>query len=244
MVRVFGLTLALLALSFQIQAAAAPPRETARSRAAEARTVPRLEREMTAAGLRLGAPVFIRIVKTTRTLDLFAADAQGQYKLFRTYPICAFSGALGPKLREGDGQAPEGVYLVRAGQFNPASAYHLSFDLGYPNAFDRAHRRTGSALMVHGNCVSIGCYAMGDPAIEEIWTVMTAAMRAGQAAIPVHAFPFPMTQANLAARAGDPNAAFWADLAPIWAAFEHDARPPVVAVRGGRYVLRRRLSAR
>jgi murein L,D-transpeptidase YafK len=238
MTRILVLCLALAAVLVQPStAAAASPRESARSRAAEARVAPRLEREMAAAGLRLGAPVFLRIVKTTRTLDLFAADAHGRYKLFRTYAICAFSGRLGPKLREGDGQAPEGVYLVRARQFNPTSAYHLSFDLGYPNAFDRAQRRTGSALMVHGNCVSIGCYAMGDPAIEVIWTAMAAALRAGQDAVPVHAFPFPMTPGNLAARADDPNFAFWSDLAPIWAAFERDARPPAVVVRNSRYAL-------
>ncbi|MBU6373567.1 MAG: 2-dehydro-3-deoxyphosphooctonate aldolase [Alphaproteobacteria bacterium] len=212
---------------------------SARSRAAEARVAPRLAQEMAAANLRLGAPVFVRIVKEVRTLELFVrSDVDGRFYRFRTYPICSFSGALGPKLREGDGQAPEGVYLVRPRQLNPVSSYHLSFDLGFPNAFDRANGRTGSALMVHGNCVSIGCYAMGDPAIEEIWTAMTAALRGGQAAVPVHAFPFAMTPQALAARATNPNAAFWADLAPIWAAFERDARPPAVVVRNGRYALR------
>lgn len=212
--------------------------ETARSRAAEARVAPRLAQEMAAMNLRLGAPVFIRITKESRTLELFVQGGDGRFVRFRTYPICAFSGALGPKLREGDGQAPEGVYLVRSRQLNPASAFHLSFDLGFPNAFDRANGRTGSALMVHGNCVSIGCYAMTDPGIEEIWTAVAAALRGGQGAVPVHAFPFALTPQALAARARDPNAAFWADLAPIWAAFERDARPPAVVVRNGRYALR------
>ena len=198
---------------------------------------PTIAKQMHAQGLTLGAPAFVRIYKEPATLEVFVRGEQGAYVLFKRYPICTFSGALGPKLREGDGQAPEGIYLVRARQMNPASSFHLSFNLGYPNAFDRAHGRTGSALMVHGNCVSIGCYAMGDAAIEEIWTVLAAALRNGQAAVPVHAYPFPLTPQALAARANDPNAAFWSDLTPIWASFETTKRPPSVTVRGGRYVI-------
>lgn len=227
---------AVVAVPAVAQSATVP--ETARSRRAEARVAPRLAREMAAMNLRLGAPVFVRIVKDARTLELFVEGAGGRFVRFRTYPICAYSGALGPKLREGDGQAPEGVYLVRPRQLNPASAFHLSFDLGFPNAFDRAHGRTGSALMVHGNCVSIGCYAMTDPGIEEIWTAVAAALRGGQAAVPVHAFPFVMTPQALAARSANPNAAFWTDLAAVWAAFERDGRPPAVVVRDRRYALR------
>jgi len=231
---------AVLALCLLLTAPswAAPVPETARSRAAESRVAARLAREMTAMDLRLGAPIFMRIVKQARTLEMFVEGGDGRYKLFRIYPICAFSGGLGPKLRTGDGQAPEGVYLVGPRQLNPASAYHLSFNLGYPNAFDRANGRTGSALMVHGNCVSIGCYAMGDPAIEEIWTILAAALRAGQPSVPVHAFPFALNPAALAARANDPNAEFWRDLAPIWSAFESSGRPPRVIVRDRRYALR------
>ena len=81
---------------------------------------------------------------------------------FATYPICLWSGRLGPKLREGDRQAPEGFYTVSAEQLNPNSRWHRSFSLGFPNAFDQAHGRTGSFIMVHGGCPSIGCYAMTD----------------------------------------------------------------------------------
>jgi murein L,D-transpeptidase YafK len=216
-------------------ASAAAPAETARSRAAEARVTQRLHSEFAAAGLRLGAPVFIRITKQPAELELWVEGAGGTFVKFRTYPICAYSGSLGPKLRVGDGQAPEGFYVVLAGRMNPASSFHLSFDLGYPNAFDRAHGRTGSALMVHGNCVSIGCYAMGDPGIEEIWTAMAAAFRAGQPFVRVHAFPFRMD------RIGDhrdaTNAAFWADLKLGWDRFEQTKRPPNTIVRGGRYLV-------
>jgi murein L,D-transpeptidase YafK len=226
----------LLALSLFVAgpALAAPPAETSRSRAAEARTAPRLAQEMAAVNLRLGAPVFLRITKQPAELELWVEQsAGGGFAKFRTYPICAFSGAPGPKLRVGDGQAPEGFYAVAPGRMNPASAYHLSFDLGYPNAYDRALGRTGSALMVHGNCVSIGCYAMGDAAIEEIWTAMAAAFRAGQPFVRVHAFPYRMDKPA----PGDPrNQAFWANLKQGWDRFEQTKRPPDVSVTGGRYV--------
>lgn len=212
------------------------PAASARSRAAEAQVAPRLQREMAAMGVRLGAPVFVRIFKQSSELELWVEGANGAFVKFRTYPICSFSGALGPKKRVGDEQAPEGFYAVPAGRMNPWSSYHLSFDLGYPNAFDRAHGRTGSALMVHGNCVSIGCYAMGDAAIEEIWTVMAAAFRAGQPFVRVHAFPFRMDQ--LGAHPDAANAAFWADLKRGWDAFEKTKRPPEIVVSGGRYVVR------
>lgn len=159
-----------------------------------------------------------------------------QFVRFRAYPICAFSGALGPKLRVGDGQAPEGFYAVSEGRMNPYSSYHLSFDLGYPNDFDRAHGRTGSALMVHGNCVSIGCYAMGDDAIEEIWTMMAAAFSGGQSVVRVHAFPFAMTAANLKAQARNPNLDFWSNLKEGWDWFETNGRPPNVSVANKRYI--------
>lgn len=189
------------------------------------------------AGAPLGQPVFLRITKEPAVLELWMEGADGRYVAVRKYPVCAASGVLGPKRREGDMQAPEGVYRVRPGQMNPASAFHLSFDLGYPNAFDRAHGRTGRYLMVHGGCASIGCYAMTDPAIEEIWTAMTAAFRAGQTSIPVHVFPFPLSPGALAKNGDHLDAAFWADLAPIWQAFETKRRPPEVEVRERRYVL-------
>jgi murein L,D-transpeptidase YafK len=226
--------LAFLLLLCAAPAFAAPPADIARSRAAQARVAPRLGREMDAAGLRLGAPVFLRITKQPAELELWVEQSVGgAFVKFRTYPICAFSGAPGPKLRVGDGQAPEGFYAVGPGRMNPASAYHLSFDLGYPNAYDRALGRTGSALMVHGNCVSIGCYAMGDAAIEEIWTAMAAAFRAGQAFVRVHAFPYRMDAPALS----DPrNQPFWANLKQGWDRFEQTKRPPDVSVTGGRYV--------
>jgi murein L,D-transpeptidase YafK len=128
----------ILACVAAAPAQAAPPPESARSQAVEARISARLDADMRTHGLRLGAPIFLRITKQPATLSLFVAGAAGRFVLYKTYPICAFSGALGPKVRAGDGQAPEGFYEVPATRMNPSSQFHLSFDLGYPNAYDRA----------------------------------------------------------------------------------------------------------
>jgi murein L,D-transpeptidase YafK len=206
-----------------------------RAQAAAARVAPRLRRELSEAKLRFGATPFIRIFKLENELELWLAGDDG-YRLFRRYPICAWSGELGPKLRQGDGQAPEGFYRVRRGQMNPASRYHLSFNLGYPNAYDRQHGRTGDYLMVHGNCVSIGCYAMGDAAIEEIYTLMGAAFDAGTRAVEVHAFPFRFDRPDLEQRLADPQwGEFWRELKTGFDAFEHNAQPPEIAVVHGHY---------
>lgn len=189
---------------------------------------------LSAAGLRLGAPVFIRVFKREFELELWLARG-GRFQRFAVYPICRWSGRLGPKLAEGDGQAPEGFYTVDAKALNPASRWHRSFDLGFPNAFDRAHGRTGSYLMVHGGCASIGCFAMTDPAIDEIWRLVTAALAAGQPRFHVHVFPFRMTQENLDRRRSSPWAAFWQELKHGYDAFEATHRPPRVSVCDGRY---------
>lgn len=208
---------------------------SARARAAADRVRPALERDLLALGVRVGAPLFLRLHKAEAELELFVDDGM-RYLRFRRYPICAYSGALGPKLREGDGQAPEGFYAVRLEQLNPASRFHLAFDLGFPNAYDRALGRTGSYLMVHGDCVSIGCYAMGDAAIEEIYTLVEAALRGGQPAVPVHIFPFRMDGTGRGANEDARWRDFWENLREGWLAFERTGRPPAVGVRDGRYV--------
>lgn len=216
---------------------AAEPPSSARSRAAETRVRPVLEAELAARGLDFGAAAFLRIFKQERELELWLRGSDGAFALFKTYPICTYSGALGPKLRQGDGQAPEGFYRVPAGRLNPYSSYHLSFDLGYPNAYDRAHGRTGSLLMVHGSCVSIGCYAMGDANIEQMYTLLSAAFRAGQGEVAVHAFPFRMTEANLARAQGSAWSDFWSNLREGYDAFERTRVPPTVRVAARRYVV-------
>lgn len=208
-----------------------------RSDTAYARNAPELTRDLMAAGFTLGDPLYLRITKQPAELSAYIRRDDGTYHHFRSWPVCAASGGLGPKKAEGDGKSPEGFYAVAPGQMNPASTYHLSFNLGYPNAHDRQNGYTGSFLMVHGKCVSIGCYAMTDPAIEEIWTLMQAAFAKGQREVPVHIFPFEMTAANLQAHAGQADAAFWRSLAPAWNTFEQSGRVPDIGLQSGHYVV-------
>ena len=208
---------------------------SARSRAAIERVAPVVERELRAKGLRIGSPLFIRIFKESGELEVWI-EKNARFHLFRTYEICTFSGGLGPKLRRGDLQSPEGFYFVNPGRMNPFSQFHLSFNLGYPNAYDRHHGRTGSALMVHGNCVSIGCYAMTDAGIEEIYTIADAALRNGQRFFRVHVFPFRMTSENMGNHGDSRWHRFWENLKEGYDFFERSGRPPNVEVRTGRYI--------
>ena len=205
-----------------------------RSEAAEKRVRPSLKTALHAKGLRWGAPVFIRIFKEEKELELWIDDGK-QFKHFKTWPICKYSGTLGPKLKEGDGQAPEGFYFVPRSRMNPRSRLHLSFNLGYPNAYDRARKRTGSALMVHGNCVSIGCYAMTDARIEEIYSLCDAALQNGQRFFRVHCFPFRMTEANMKRHEKSKWISEWKNLKIGYDWFEKTKRPPNVTVSGEIY---------
>lgn len=200
--------------------------DRAGAQAANAARAPLADR-LAQRGFRSGAAVHIRIFKAESRLEVWLKDGV-RYRLFETYPICRWSGAPGPKLKEGDGQSPEGFYAVARGAMNPNSSYHKSFNLGFPNRFDQENRRTGSYLMVHGACVSIGCYAMTNEGIDDIWALMMAAYGAGQRQVAVDALPFRMTEANLAKHVGDPNIGFWRDLAEGDRLFQADGRPAPV----------------
>lgn len=195
----------------------------------------RFEARLAEQGVRLGTPIHIRIYKLESEIEIWT-EKNGRFERFATYPICMWSGRLGPKLKEGDRQAPEGFYTVDKDALNPNSRMHLSFNLGFPNAYDRDKGRTGSFLMVHGGCASIGCYAVTDRVVDEIWAFVTAALDDGQAHIPVHVFPFRMTERNLRLRRGDKWSGFWADLKKGNDLFEQGRVPPVVSVCEGRYV--------
>jgi murein L,D-transpeptidase YafK len=181
------------------------------------------------------APILIRTFKLEAELEVWKQARDGRFVLLKTFPICRWSGQLGPKTREGDRQAPEGFYAVAAGQMNPNSKYYLSFDLGYPNAFDRAHGRTGSALMVHGTCSSAGCFAMTDAGVAEVYALARDALAGGQRAFQVQAYPFRMTARNMARHRADPNMPFWRQLKAGYDRFEATGREPAVLVAGGRY---------
>lgn len=189
-------------------------------------------------GFSLGDPVFIRIMKESNELELWLKPKTSSiFKLYKTCRIARFSGKLGPKLKAGDRQAPEGFYATTRQLTHPGSDYHLAFNIGYPNAYDRAQGRTGSLIMVHGKDVSIGCFAMTDPVIEEIYLIVDAALAAGQSQVPVHSFPFRMTNERMNA-AGGKWRGFWQMLKQGWDAFEQTKLPPMVDVSGGRYVLK------
>ena len=200
-----------------------------------------LKQELAIGGFTLGNPVFIRIFKEERELELWLKpDDAAQFKLWKIWPIAAMSGRLGPKIKEGDLQAPEGFYSVNAKAMNPASSFHLSFNIAYPNAFDRAHGRTGAFIMVHGSNVSIGCFAMTNPVIEQIYLTVEAALNRRQTEVPVHVFPFRTTDERMARETESPWLDFWLDLKVGHDAFEKDKVPPTVRVAEKRYVIERR----
>ena len=212
----------------------------ARLASIEARVREPLRKELAARDFSLGNAALLRVFKESAEMELWLRPAAKEaFSLFRTYAIAAFSGTLGPKTKEGDKQAPEGFYATTATLLNLRSRYHVSFDIGYPNALDRHHQRTGSLIMVHGKNVSIGCYAMTDPVIEEIFLIVKAALDAGQAEVPVHCFPFRMSDERMARAEAEsaPWLPFWQDLRAACDAFEKTRVPPPVTVRGGRYVI-------
>jgi murein L,D-transpeptidase YafK len=187
--------------------------------------------------MREQSAIFIRIFKEESELEVWKMRADGRFYHFKTYPICNWSGELGPKIVQGDRQAPEGFYTITRAQMNPKSSYHLAFNLGFPNQFDRANGRTGEFLMVHGNCRSAGCYAMTDALIEEIYALAREAFNGGQEAIPVHAYPFRMTTENMARYRKHPAYRFWTTLKQGYDYFETTRLPPSVLVCERRYVV-------
>lgn len=195
--------------------------------------------EMKAKDMPRNSPVLARIFKEEGKLEIWKQKANGRFDIVASYDICKWSGKLGPKYIEGDRQAPEGFYTVRPSQMKPNSQYHLAFNIGYPNAYDRANGRTGSNLMVHGACSSSGCYSMTDAQIEQIYAFGRDAFTGGQTEFQVQAFPFRMTAANMARYRNDPNYQFWTMLKEGYDHFEITKVPPKVDVCEKRYVFNR-----
>jgi murein L,D-transpeptidase YafK len=191
---------------------------------------------MEAKGMTPADPIVIRSYKKESEIEVWKANSSGRYALLKTFPICRWSGQLGPKKKQGDRQAPEGFYSISPSQMNPNSSYYLSFDTGYPNAYDRAHGRTGSNLMVHGACSSAGCFAMTDQAISEIYAIGREAFRGGQRTFQFQSYPFRMNVRNMAKYRADPNYEFWKNLKEGSDYFEVTGREPKVSVCAKRYV--------
>jgi murein L,D-transpeptidase YafK len=182
------------------------------------------------------SPILVRLFKEEAEFEVWKQDTSGRFELLKTYPICRWSGELGPKVKEGDRQAPEGFYTITPAQMNPNSHYYLAFNIGYPNTFDRAWGHTGSDLMVHGDCSSRGCYAMTDEQISEIYALARESFFGGQRSFQVQAYPFHMTAANMARHRNNPNMPFWTMLKEGSDHFELTHLEPKVDVCEKRYV--------
>lgn len=197
---------------------------------------PKTQAMMAQLDMSSSSPVLMRIFKEENAFEVWKKDRAGRYALLKTYEICKWSGDLGPKVREGDRQAPEGFYTITPGLMNPKSDWYLAFNTGFPNAYDRANGRTGSALMVHGSCSSRGCYAMTDPQIQEIYALARDAFKGGQRSFQLQAFPFRMTAENMARHWKDPSMPFWKMLKEGYDTFELTHLEPKVDVCGRKYV--------
>jgi len=184
----------------------------------------------------LHSPILVRVFKEEAELEVWKQDATGRFQLLKTYPICRWSGDLGPKWWEGDGQTPEGFYRVTPAQMNPNSNYYLAINIGFPNSFDKANRRDGSLLMIHGDCRSAGCYAMTDEQISEIYSLARDSFLGSQRSFQVQTYPFRLTPANLARHRNNPNLAFWKMLKIGNDHFEATHLEPKVDVCDRRYV--------
>ncbi|GJE56113.1 L,D-transpeptidase family protein [Methylobacterium thuringiense] len=180
-------------------------------------------------------PILIRAYKKEAEMEVWKRTSSGQYALLKTFPICRWSGQLGPKTKQGDRQAPEGFYTITPGQMNPNSSYYLSFDVGYPNAIDRAKGSTGNYIMVHGTCSSAGCFAMTDASMSEVYAIARDAFQGGQRGFQFQSYPFRMTATNMAKFRNDPNAPFWKNLKEGSDYFEALKEEPRVAACGTKY---------
>jgi murein L,D-transpeptidase YafK len=188
-------------------------------------------------GVTLADPIMIRIFKAESQLEIWKQRGNA-YVLFATYPICYWSGSLGPKLRDGDRQAPEGFYTLTRSQTRHVGRWPRSLDLGFPNVLDQSQARTGSSILIHGGCSSVGCFAMTNPVSDEIHQLTVAAIDAGEQFVPVHVFPFRMTDKTIAAQSSSPWKAFWNNLKEGYDVFERTKRPPIISVCSGRYIFR------
>jgi murein L,D-transpeptidase YafK len=197
---------------------------------------PQLMVDMQAKGMTPESPVLVRIFKMESELEVWKVNSSGKYALLKIYPMCRWSGKLGPKTKSGDRQAPEGFYRVSLGMLNPKSEFYRSFNLGYPNRLEAALGYSGEALMVHGACSSSGCFALTDQGVGEIYAIVEKSLKAGQQAFQVQAYPFRMTPENIVAHRDDVNLGFWRNLKEGYDIFEVRRREPTVSFCGGRYV--------
>ncbi len=190
--------------------------------------------------------VYVRSFKFDKQLEVWVkGDKKEQYKLFKSYKVCMQSGSIGPKRFEGDFQVPEGFYHIN--EFNPNSNYHLSLGINYPNASDKIlsdAEKPGSAIYIHGNCVSTGCLAITDKSIEELYVLTSYAKDAGQEFIPVHIYPVKYNQKKSdeylqeAVKANPNLEKFSASIKQVFDYFEAKKNLPIILVNeAGEYLI-------
>src|SRR6266403_825739 len=182
------------------------------------------------------SPILVRVFKEEAELEVWKQDDSGRFALLRTYPICRWSGELGPKFKTGDRQAPEGFYPISPGLMNPDSSQYLAINTGFPNAYDRANSRTGAFLMIHGGCSSAGCYAMTDEQIAEIYALAREAFFGGQKSFQLQAYPFRMSPLNMARHRDSPHMSFWKMIKQGYDHFEVTHLEPKIDVCEKTYV--------
>lgn len=212
------------------------PSDIPTSGRAQAPLSDKITADITAKNMDKDSPILVRLFKEESELEVWKKNQNGEFALLKTYPICRWSGDLGPKKKEGDRQAPEGFYMITPAHMNPNSSYYLAFNTGFPNAYDKSWGFTGSELMVHGDCSSRGCYAMTDEQIQEIYALGRESFFGGQRAFQLQAFPFRMTALNMAKHRNNPNFAFWKMIKEGYDHFEASKQEPKVAVCEKRYV--------
>ena len=193
-----------------------------------------LAEELASKGLKLGSPVFLRVYKQSSKMELWIAQGP-RYALFKTYRICRWSGALGPKMFEGDRQSPEGLYHITSEDLIVNPRWHRAMNINYPNRFDVVNGRGGSGILIHGKCGSVGCFAIQDNNVEEVYNVVRAALHNGQVSIPVLALPFSFAKYAPAVEDTLKLNEFWSDLRRADILFNRDRVPPTAWVCDGRY---------
>lgn len=228
------------ALSIELKDVAADRIERQRAAAAGALPLPGtpnvaiLDERLRERRVELSSPIIIRVFKTESELEVWK-ERDGTFILFATYPICHWSGSVGPKLRDGDKQAPEGFYAVNRTQTRHVGRWPKSINIGFPNILDQSQARTGNNILIHGGCSSVGCFAMTNPVMDEIHNLTDAAIDGGQDHVPVHVFPFRMTDANMQANADSPWLHFWNNMKEGYDTFEQFKKPMAISVCDGRY---------
>ncbi|WP_235365401.1 L,D-transpeptidase family protein [Proteus terrae] len=190
-----------------------------------------------------GQPIYIQIFKEESLLELYTEKLDGQLEKVRTYPICSYSGGLGPKKFQGDLKSPEGFYQVNFSQLNPNSRFYRAINLGFPNQYDKSKGYTGDFLMIHGACKSVGCYAMTDSVMDEIYQYAELALQGGQSTINIHIFPFKMTDENMKKHQYSKDMDFWQQLMPAYQYVEERKQIPSVTVQNGRYYVNSTLTS-